>query len=185
MEMNVRALEDQAFHKMHATPFAHLPGMEGVDGGNRLRVRYDGVQKPEGPRIHAVFFADDIAPILDRIPFPHPPGIGLPGTDIFFMEGPDGLALYVDTDTQEDLWINILDEANDAGLEVVQAKSDLAMICRVSSPFDGMSRDVDPPARAGYAMPGLSHVPIETGMDLMKRRARLEGPSDDPSVPGF
>lgn len=188
MEMNVRALEDKTFHMMQAKPFNALPdilGMKIRNIGSEFRVRYDACLSGGEPKIFAVFFADDLAMIHDRIRFPHPPGIGLPGSDMFFMEGPDGLALYVDTDTQESLWISIMDEAYDAGLEVVQAKSDMSRICRLSTPFSGTRRDVDPPARPGYAQTGFGHVPIETGMDLIKRKARPEASPDDPSIPGF
>lgn len=188
MEMNVRALEDKTFHMMQAKPFAELPDImeKGEhEGSDVLRVRYDGFQSHDGPRVFAIFLAEDLARIQDKVRFPEPPGIGLPGSDMFFMEGPDGLALYVDTDTQEDLWIGILDEAHDASLEVIHAKSDISRICRLPSPFAGLPRDVDPPAKPGYSKSGFAHVPIETGFDLMKRYAAPDVTPDDPSIPGF
>lgn len=181
----MRALADQTFHKMQALPFSMLPGLEDTAETNVLRIRYDACMSRGEARVFAVINTDDLAPLLDRIRFPQPPGIGLPGSDMFFMQGPDGLALYIDTDEHEDLWICIMDEANDAGIDVVQAKCDMDMIRRVGGPFEGLPGDVDPPAEAGYAAAGFAHVPIETGFNLLERKRSPEVAPHDPSVPGL
>lgn len=189
MDMNVRALSDQAFHKVHGLPFADLPGIpESIPAtgeGTMLRMRMDACLEAGEPRIFAVFPAEDVAhlPVAGRISSEG--SLGLPGSSLFFMQGPDGLAIYVDTDANERLWVEILDDAYDAGLEVLSADCDLDMIRRLHMPGQPGSADVDPPALAAFEARGFAHVPIEVGVDLLRRAVAPEAKPNDPGVPGL
>lgn len=186
MEPNVRALSDQAFHRMHGLPFADLPGIvESPEAAAGLRMRYDACMSGGEPRIFALFPAEDLAQIPGGIRLPEPPGIGLPGSDIFFMKTRDGLTLYVDTDRQEKVWIEIMDNACDAGIEIIAPSCDLDMIRRVNLPFDGLSADVDPPGIPAFEAHGFEHVPLEVGIDLLSRTGAPEDMRHDPGIPGL
>lgn len=188
MDMNVRALSDQAFHKVHGLPFADLPGIPATipspGYGAMLRMRMDACLEDGEPRVYAVFPAEDLAqlPVASRISGAG--SLGLPGSSLFFMRGPDGLAIYVDTDANEKLWVEILDDAYDAGLEVLSADCDMDMIRRLHMPGQSLSGDVDPPAMAAFEARGFAHVPIEVGVDLLRRVAVQEVQPNDPGVPG-
>ncbi len=185
MEMNVRALAEQTFHRLHGLPFGDLPLQRDIPEGGVLRMRMDAHTDRGEPRVYAVFPVSDLAQLPGGIRLPEPPGIGLPGSDVFFMNGPDGHVLYVDTDRQERLWLEIMDDACDADLELLEVPAELKLICRLPKPFNGLPGDIDPSAVAGFEANGFEHVPMEVGIEMLSNRRGPELSLDDPSIPGF
>jgi len=179
-------IHDAALHAAHAMPFGALKGsLEHPAGGGILRMRYDGFSENGEPRVFAVFPLRDLEALRDAIRLPEPPGVGLPGSEVFFMNTGDGPALYVDTDLCEQTWITILDTAADRGIEVLEARGDLMHLCHVPGAFKGVrgvDADVRPPRVPAWDANGFEHLPIEAGIALMGRKD--VGPThDDPGIP--
>lgn len=179
----MKTIQSATLHAAHQLPFAELPGAGATDRPGIMRVRFDGRTTPDGPQIFAIVPLADLKPISDRLHMPERPGAGLPGSDIFFMQTPDGPSLYFDTDRHERLFIEILDEACDAGLVTVESHGDLRLICRAPSPFRGVDIDVDPPKLAAYEANGFEHLPIEVGYAALPRTILAEAVGHDPELP--
>lgn len=179
----MKTIQSATLHATHQLPFAELPGAGAIGKTGVMRMRFDGRSTPAGPQIFAIVPLDDLKAISDRLHMPERPGTGLPGSDIFFMKTPDGPSLYIDTDRHERLFLEILDEACDAGIPTIESQGDLRLICRAPSPFKGVDMDVDPPKMAAYEANGFEHLPIEVGYAALPRTILPEIAFHDPELP--
>ena len=178
-------LAEKILHANHAKPFGELDGAASIPLSGILRSRYDARIENGLPQVFAVMPVSDLKQIPQGIRLPEPLGMGLPGSDFFFMRGPDGDALYIDTDRQEKLWIEILDNANDADIRPVEVRGDLYAICRIPRPFQGQDCDVAPPSVAAYEANNFEHIPVEIGIAMLRGKQDPEIGTDDPTIPGF
>lgn len=150
-------------YRNHILPFEALAG-EDVSfgsGGDVLRIRYDGHTRGGENRIYAVIPITDLDIIARDIKLPQPPGIGLPGSDLFFMKTPDGISVYIDTDRREDVFMEILDVAHDMGYRQAERGLDFFHV-----PDTGY---VVTPKQAAFDANRFENVPVEIGYKMIRQ----------------
>lgn len=150
-------------YQNHVMPFEVPTGEDATfgAGGDVLRIRYDGHTRGGESRIYAVIPVEDLGLIARDIKLPQPPGIGLPGSDLFFMKTTDGLSVYIDTDRREDLFLEILDVAHDMGYR--QAERGLAFFHMPETGF------IVTPKQAAYDANRFENVPVEVGYKQIRQ----------------
>lgn len=151
-------------YRNHVLPFEALAGEDVTfgTGGDVLRVRYDGHTRGGESRIYAVIPVDDLGVIARDIKLPQPPGIGLPGSDLFFMKTPDGVCVYIDTDRREDIYMEILDVAHDMGYR--QAERGLDFFHMDGTGF------VVTPKQAAFDANRFENIPVEVGYKMVRQQ---------------
>ncbi|MCW3784655.1 hypothetical protein [Defluviimonas salinarum] len=164
---------------------AHLfpaPIPDRLMGGREAAVliRYDGKSSEDEQIVFAVFLVSDLAKLpAGRLPADE---ALIDGETAFFLETPNGVALYVETDTHSDALLAFRGMAETGEAVLYDSIGDLAHM--------GAPGEIRAPARAAFEVNEFPEVPVHAGLNLL-RELRLErsGPEiadEDPAIsPGL
>lgn len=166
------------------------PLPEGLtDRAQGVILRYDGLVDRGTPMIFAVASLHDLArlegSVLEGLTLvlKAPDGQFRGSPHAFFREGPEGIALYVDTDRHPDFVAHVGLAARAAGLKAFHCEGDLRHM--QTADFD-----IAPPNHAAFLTNGFRPVPVNEAVAVLAElRAHLREkgrePDADSAAPSF
>jgi hypothetical protein len=186
-EANMQALHEAGRIAAHRGPPPLPAGL--ADRADGVILRYDGLVDRGTPMIFAVATLADLsridAAVLEGLtPVLKSPDGRLRGSPhAFFREGPEGIALYVDTDRHPDFVARVAQAARAAGLGAFHCEGDLRHM--QTADFD-----IAPSGPAAFLANGFRPVPASEAVAVLaelRTRVREKGcePDAGSAAPSF